>query len=206
MRPVRLALTAAMVAGILWIASLANATVGDFRLVTGTVVAPVEVSTERTLVIQGDDGVMYFAELAPAEAFPRVRVGERVSLLARESFQAGHLLFAQVVSRVLENEGAAPAALPTALVSGGPATDVLESPDVIVGVVDDLRGRALRLTNRRGYAIEVDVSAIDADFRRDLKPGDHVTIFAPTRVNGFPVASGILVDHTAAPAALPRQP
>lgn len=203
MRSLRVALAAAMVAGVLWMASLADAAPGDFRLITGTVVAPLEMSTERLVVIQGDDGVMHFAEFGAAESFSRVRAGERVQLLGREGFQAGHLLFAQVVRRDDAN-GSDGAALPTVVASDS-ARSVLESPDVVAGVVESLRGRSLAMTNRRGQRVNVDVSAIDADIRRDLKPGDQVTVFAPTRISGSPVASGILVDHTPAPSALPRQ-
>ncbi|MBI2203978.1 MAG: hypothetical protein HYU41_09025 [Candidatus Rokubacteria bacterium] len=204
MRSLRVALAAAMVAGVLWMASLADAAPGDFRLITGTVVAPLEMSTEPVVVVvQGDDGVMHFAEFGAAESFPRVRAGERVQMLGREGFQAGHLLFAQVVRRDDPN-GSDGAALP-AVVASDSARSILESPDVVVGVVESLRGRSLAMTNRRGQRVNVDVSAIDADIRRDLKPGDQVTVFAPTRISGSPVASGILVDHTPPPSALPRQ-
>lgn len=205
MRSVRLALAAAMVAGILRIATLADAAPGDFRLITGTVIAPLEMSTERIVVIQGDDGAMHFAEFGSAngDLLPRVRAGERVQLLGREGFQTGHLLFTQVIRREDPN-GANGAALP-AVVASDSTRAILDSPDVVVGVVDSVRGPSLAVTNRRGQRVTVDISAIDADIRRDLKPGDQVTVFAPTRISGSPIASGILVDHTAIPSALPRQ-
>jgi hypothetical protein len=203
MRSLSLALAAAMVAGTLGTASLAESGPGDFRLVTGTVVAPLDMaaSTERIVVIQGDDGTMHFAELGGTE-FPRVRSGERVQVLGRESFQAGHLIFAQVVRREDPN-GSGGAALPTAVASES-ARDVLQSPDIVAGLVESVRGPSLTLTSRRGQRVTVDVSAIDRDIRRELKPGDQVTVFAPNRVSGSPVASGILVDHSATPAASPR--
>ncbi len=205
MRSVRVALAAAMVAGILWIASVADAAPGDFRLITGTVIAPLEVSTERLVVIQGDDGAMHFAEFGSTygDFLPRVRAGERVQLLGREGFQTGHLLFTQVIRREDPN-GSDGAALPTVVASDS-ARAILDSPDVVVGVVDSVRGPSLAVTNRRGRRVNVDISAIDADIRRDLRPGDQVTVFAPTRISGSPIASGILVDHTASPSALPRQ-
>jgi hypothetical protein len=74
----------------------------------------------------------------------------------------------------------------------------------VVGLVESVREPSLTLTSRRGQRVNVDVSAIDRDIRRELKPGDRVTVFAPNRDSGSPVASGILVDHAATPAASPR--
>jgi hypothetical protein len=205
MRSLRIALTAAAVAAVLWTASFADAAPGDYRLVTGTIVWPLVVVSERTLVIQGDDGVTHFAELAPVEPVTRLRAGDRVSMVAREGFQPNQLLFAQLERRE-DGNGGAPAALPTAVASAGTTPDIRESPDVVIGVVTAVRGRALEVTTLRGARVAIDVSAIDPDIRRDLRPGDQVTVYAPVRVQGQPVASGILVDHSTAPAALPRQP
>lgn len=202
MPPLRVALAIALVASTFGFASLADAAPGDYRLLTGTIVWPADVTVERTVVIQSDDGVMHFAELAPAESFARARLGDRVSIIGREGFQPTQILFAQLGHR--EDTTVAPAALPTA-VAITPANDIRESNDVVIGVVESVAGRSLRLTNRQGHRIEVDVAAIDLGIRQDLRPGDAVTILAPTRVGGLPVASGILVDHAVAPAALPRQ-
>lgn len=205
MRSLRIALTAAAVGTVLWIASLADAAPGDYRLVTGTVVWPVQVVSERTIVISGDDGVTHFAELAPAESFSRLRAGDRVSLIAREGFQPNQLLFAQLQRREDADNGAAPAALPTSVATASSVPDIRDSLDVVIGVVESVNARGLSITNQRGNRVEVDVSRLDADIRRDLRPGDQVTVYAPVRVNGHPIASGILVDHSTSPAALPKQ-
>jgi hypothetical protein len=201
MPPLRVALAIAVVALTFGFASLAGAAPGDYRLMTGTIVWPADVTVERVIVIQGDDGVTHFAELAPAETFPRARVGDRVSIIGREGFQPTQILFAQLGHR---EDAPPPGALPLA-VALAPATDVRESPDLVIGTVDSVSGRTLRLTNRHGHRIDVDVAAIDLGLRQDLRPGDAVTIFAPTRISGLPVAAGILVDHAASPSALPRQ-
>lgn len=199
MPPLRLVIAIALVAAGFGFASLADAAPGDYRLLTGTVVWP-DVTFERTLVVQSDDGVMHFAELAMAESSPRTQVGDRVSIIGREGFRPTHILFAQLASR--EPTGSAPAALPVT-VAVTPVIDVRESPDIVTGTVESLAGRALRLTNRHGHRIEVDVAAIDPDVRQALRPGDAVTIYAPTRVTGLPVAAGIMVDHAPA-SAVPR--
>jgi hypothetical protein len=205
MRSLRIAVTVLAVVGGLWIAPLADAGVGDYRLVTGTIAWPLAVGGERTLVIHGDDGVMRFAELAPGESFRQLRAGDRVSVLGREGFKSDQLLFAQIERREDANDTSAPAALPTAVATTASGSDnIRESPDVVFGIVDSVQGRTLAVATPRGQRVQVDIAAIDADIRRDLRPGDQVTVFAPNRSSGMPVATGIMVDHSSAPAASPR--
>jgi hypothetical protein len=178
--------------------SVAGAAPGDHRLLTGTLISPADATAERTLVIQSEDGVIHFVELGFAESIALVRVGDRVSVIGREGFQPTHILFAHLAHR--EDIASAPPALPLA-VSIAPVTDVRESPDVVTGTVESVAGRTLRVTNRHGHRITVDVAAIDADIRGTLRPGDVVTVFAPTRISGLPVAAGIVVESGPAPAA-----
>lgn len=204
MRSLRIALTVLAVGGCLWIAPLADAAVGDYRLVTGTIAWPLAVSGERTIVIQGDDGAMHFAELAPGESFRQLRAGDRVSALGREGFKSDQLLFAQIERREDANDTSAPAALPTAVATAASEPDIRASRDVVFGIVDSVQGRSLSVTTPRGNRVQVDITAIDADIRRDLRPGDQVTVLAPNWTSGMAVAMGIMVDHTSAPAASPK--
>ena len=203
MRSMRVALTAAAVVACLWIASPAQAAVGDFRLVTGTIAWPLNVSGERTIVVQGEDGVMHFVELAPGESFRQLRAGDRVSLIGREGFKSDQLLFAQIERRE-DLSGGAPAALPTAVATAITPTDVLQSPDFVIGVVSRVHDNDLTVTTPRGNRVHVDIAAIDAEIRAILRPGDRVSVFAPNRAGGNPIASGILVDHAQSPAASPK--
>jgi hypothetical protein len=205
MRSFTIALTAGAIAAALSMASFADAAPGDYRVVTGTVVWPAQVVSERTIMIQGDDGGTYFAELASAETFSQLGAGDRVSLIAREGFQANQLLFAQTQPGPDVGRGVAPSALPGLAASATIVPDIRESPDVVVGVVVAVQVRGVSVITHRGNRVEVDVSKLDPDIRRDLRPGDPVTLYTPLRVNGQPVASGILVEHTAASSALPRQ-
>ena len=100
MRPMRAALVAAAaVAACVWIASSADAAVGDYRLVTGTVAWPIEVAGERTIIVQTDDGTTLFAELAAGESFRRLRAGDRVTVIGREVFKSDLLLCAMLERR-----------------------------------------------------------------------------------------------------------
>jgi hypothetical protein len=166
---------------------------------------PAQLVAERTIVIQGDDGVTSFAELAPSESFGQLRAGDRVRLIAREGFQPNHLLFVQIQPGAAAENGGAPASMPAAVASASVPADIRESPDVLIGVVDAVNPRALSLQTQRGARVEIDVTRLDADILRDLRPGDQVTVYAPMRVHGHPVASGIVVEHAQAPSALPRQ-
>ena len=171
-------------------ASVVDAGLGDYRLLTGTIMWPLDVTTDRTVVIQTDDGVTHFVEFAPTEVMPRVRVGDRVSLIGREGFQPTQILFAQFGHR--EEPVSSPAALPLAVVLA-PTADVRLSPDVVAGTVESVSGPSLRVINRHGHRIQVDVAAIDASILQDLRPGDGVVVYAPMRVSGLPVASGIML-------------
>ena len=100
--------------------------------------------------------------------------------------------------------GGAPAAQPPMFATAVTPSDVLQSGDFVVGVVSRVQGTALTVTTAQGNNVRIDIAAIDQDIRRDLRPGDSVKVYAPTRASGLPVASGILVDHSASPAASPR--
>ena len=199
---ITVSLAIAFLAATLGQAWPADAAPGDYRLLTGTIVWPAQVSADSTVVIQSDDGVMHFAELAPAEALVSARAGDRVSIIGREGFQPTQILFGQLAHR--DTTAAALPALPLAIAIT-PVTEVSESPDIVLGTVESVTGRSLRLINRYGHRIEVDVAAIDPGLRADVHPGDTVRVYAPTRISGLPIAAGIVVEHTAGPAALPRQ-
>jgi hypothetical protein len=185
-------------------ASSAGAGVGDYRLVTGTIAWPLEAGGERTVMIQTDDGTMLFAELAAGESVRRLRAGDHVSVVGREGFKSDQLLFAQIERREDPNTASAPAALPAAVATTITPGDVLQSGDFVVGVVNRVQGNALTVTTPRGTRVQVDIAAIDNDIRRDIRPGDQVKVYAPNRVSGQPVASGILIDHAASPSAFPK--
>ena len=54
--------------GLVLFATAAHAAPGDYRLLSGTLVWPQVLMTERLAVVKGDDGIMYFAELGSPSA------------------------------------------------------------------------------------------------------------------------------------------
>lgn len=194
------------------LAPAAHAAPGDYQLVHGTLVWPQVLMSERLAVVQGDDGVMYFAELASPEGLPKVQVGDRVAVVGREGLQHGQLTSASVT------RATAAAGRPTAGAgddgdpSASPATTTLSPPpgpsaaivpmvdgaEAIFGTVEILHGDTLTIATE-GRWVSVDVSRIEADVKAACTRGRQVSVLA-YGANGRLVATGVVIDHGAATA------
>jgi hypothetical protein len=189
------------------LASAAHAAPGDYQLVSGTLVWPRVLMSERLAVVQGDDGVTYFAELASPEGLPKVQVGDRVAVVGREGLQRGQLTSASV-SRATSAAGrpaagaagdSEPSASPAATTLSprpGPSAAIVpmvDGAEAIFGTVEVVNGDTLTIATE-GRWVSVDLARIDADVKGALERGSQVRVLAHG-ANGRLVAHGLVIDH-----------
>ncbi len=191
-----------VILGVGFFATAAHAAPGDYHLLSGTLVWPQVLMTERLAVVRGDDGITYFAELGSPEGLPHVKAGDRVAVVGREGIEPGQLTTATVTpvppGVATPNEGNDPSASPStsrvpapgpapAVVTLGPSTESISGHGVL------LNGDTLTLT-ANGQWISVDVSRIDQDVKAALLEGQPVRVLAE-RTDGHLVAQGIVIEH-----------
>jgi hypothetical protein len=202
----------ALVAVVL-LTGVAQAAPGDYRIVSGTLVWPQFLTDEGLVVVRGDDGVTYFAELLGPEGLPSVRVGDRVAVVGRDAMQPGQLVSARV-SPIADGgasstiDGGYPSASPAQATSARrpPPSGVVPlegTAQAIFGTVDSLTGSMLNVV-ADGQPVSVDVSAIDADVRSRLVSGQGVRVLAVAGA-GRLVAQGVVLEPRTAPTAPARQ-
>jgi hypothetical protein len=190
---------------------------GEPRVVRGTV-AWVAAGDSPFIVVTGDDGRHYVADLAGAQwRGDRVAPGDRVSVAGVEGARPWHMsaLVAGSGDSALAALSAAPgspSASSAASPSASPATTApARPPDAsapvprswrrIEGTVDSLTDTTLRLREAGGRTVAVDVSRLTGRAGGTLRLGDRATVFVVAEGDQRLVAVGFV---SAEPAASPR--
>jgi hypothetical protein len=214
-----------------WMAEVSVAAPGDQRVIQGTlvwpsVVTPAQGSPEGFIVVRGDDGRTYFADVVAAlHARPiTIQAGTRVEVVGVEGAKP------HVLTAVTVGSGSLPTGFPSALPreviaplpSPAPSEGSLPVPapvpptrdqappesrdrgapgQTLSGRVQSFSNGTLRLRTSDGRVVAVDMSAVHG--AEALHAGDEVTVVGrrdPQR--GF-VAGGFVQEVPA--SALPRQ-
>jgi hypothetical protein len=183
----------AVLAVLLLATATTSAAPGDQRVIQGTLVWPQELTAqrvaagERVVVVQGDLGTRYTANLTAATDVPApLQAGTRVVVVAREGQQS------EVTA--LRIQSSAPQA----------ARAAAEGRTVVRGSVTALSGSTLILTVPGGQSVAVDISGLEASAREILTAGRAVTLYGVVVNGALLAAQGIELDYT--PSALPRAP
>lgn len=165
----------ALGAALAAVAAPAEALLGDFRLVTGTVMLwPADADGFRVAVVEGDDGDRYFVRATPFTALPAdVGPGARVAVVGREG--------------VVGTELTATSIHPHAALGPGRRLGAWRT---VSGVIESVAGASLVLQTASGR-IMVDTSALGAA-AVPIAPGRHVTIVGVADPSGRLVARGIV--------------
>lgn len=186
------------VAALVLVPLVAAAAPGDFRVIEGTLVVMPEAPSPPVARVDGDDGVTYYADLRGARWDPaRLRVGQRVALAGYEGARPD-----EITAAVLDASEGAPAAsvptAPSAAASPGTAAPAPREPaERAQGTVERIEGNELTLRTPGGTRVTADLSQIQADVRRTVRPGDQVTVFGRfTDGDRRLVANGFYVVHT----------
>jgi len=199
--------------GLLLIPHVALASPGDPRIVRGVLQWPSTLAREPFVVVRGDDGVDYVADVSTAQRRGErpVTAGARVSVVAVEGGRPyevtailiglGDAAIAGLTpAEASDAPSASPATAPPRPATGlpgqpGPAPLAPVAPrerwQRVEGTVGSLAGTELVLKTPAGAPMAVDVSRLSARVRRSLAPGDAVTVFVVSRETGL-VATGLV--------------
>jgi hypothetical protein len=186
---------------------------GDPRVIQGTLEWPSTVSTEPFVVVKGDDGRFYYADIGAAQRRTSAALtsGSRVALLGVEGARpyelAGIAIGAgDAASLGLTTAGSSgaspsasiPSAAPGPAPTPGPPAELMWRLD---GTVQSVAGSTVTLRTSDGRTPEVDVSRLSDKTLKALRPGDRVSLFGVPRKDRQLVANGYIQSE---PAASPR--
>jgi hypothetical protein len=200
--------------GLLLIPHVALAAPGDPRIVLGVLQWPSALGREPFVVVRGDDGVDYVADVSSAQRRGErpLTAGARVSVVAVEGGRPYEVAAILIGVGDAAIAGLTPPAEATDAPSASPATasprPVMRGPGQVgpaptapaaprerwqrvEGTVGSLAGTELVLKIPAGAPMAVDVSRLPARVRRSLAPGDAVTVFVVSRQSGL-VATGLV--------------
>jgi hypothetical protein len=183
---------------------------GDPRVVQGTLEWPASLSTEPFVVVRGEDGRLYYADISSAQrrATGALAAGSRMSIfgvegnrpheLAAVAFGAGE---ATGLGISLPGSQDAPAGtLPSPLPGSASATEAMWQ---VVGTVQSVSGTMVTIRTRDGQMQTVDASQLSVATLRSLRTGDRVSLFGAPRADRKLVANGYVASEVP-PAASPR--
>jgi hypothetical protein len=200
--------------GLLLIPHVALAAPGDPRIVRGVLQWPSTLAREPFVVVRGDNGVDYVADVSTAQRRGErpLTAGARVSVVAVEGGRpyevtailigVGDAAIAGLTppAEATEAPSASPATASPRPTTGGPGqpgpaplapVGPRERWQRVEGTVGSLAGTELVLKTPAGAPMAVDVSRLPARVRRSLAPGDAVTVFVVSRETGL-VATGLV--------------
>jgi hypothetical protein len=192
-------------------AGAAQATPGDPRVIQGTLEWPASLAAEPFIVVRGEDGRLYYADISAAQrrATGALAAGARVSILAVEgnrphelaavAFGAGE---AAGLGITLPGSASAPASsLPP------PVSTSASMPEPmwrLAGTVQSVSGTMVTLRTQDGQPQTVDASQLSVGTLRALRAGDRVTLFGVPRDDRRLIANGYVQSEGVQPAASPR--
>jgi hypothetical protein len=192
-------------------AGSAAAAPGDPRVVQGNLEWPATLSVEPFVVVRGEDGRLYYADISAAQrrATSTLTSGTRVSVLAIEGNRPHELVAvafgagdATGLGISLPGSPATPAGTPPSPLPG--SAEAAEPMWRLAGTVQSVSGTMVTLRTQNGQPQTVDASQLSVGTLRALRAGDRVTLFGVPRGDRKLVANGYMQSEGAPPAASPR--
>ena len=191
-------------------ATSAPASPGDPRVLQGTLEWPATVTNEPFVVLRGEDGRLYYADISVAQRRTpeAIRAGSRVAMLGVEGARPYEIAAIAVGSGDASSLGLAPTSPPSspsvsapsaALASATPA-DTMWRVD---GTVQAVTGTNVSLRTTSGRAVTIDLSQLNDKTLKALQPGDRVALFGVPRTDHKLVANGFIQSEMGSPAASP---
>jgi len=180
---------------------------GEPRVVQGTLEWPAAVSTQPFVVIRGDDGRMYYADIDSAQRRTpgQLAAGSRVAVLGIEGSRpyeiAGIAIGAGDAAALgLVPGGGSDPSAPVSSPSAAPAEDMWR----VDGTVETVNGSTVGLRGADGRTWSVDLSQLSESTWRSLRPGERISVFGAPRDDRRLIANGFIQGDGPAPAASPH--
>ena len=199
-------------------AGTALAAPGDPRVLQGTLEWPSTLSAEPFVVVRGDDGRLYYADLGSAQrrSDGALTAGSRVTVVGVEGTRPY-----EVAAMVIGIGDAAslgvplppamsPTSAPTGQASGAATPPALAAPSEpmwrVDGTVQFVAGKAVTLRTAEGGTATVDLSQLSESTLAAMRQGERVSLFGVPRSDHHLVANGCLQSEPVPPAASPPSP
>ena len=193
-------------------AGAADAAPGDPRVLQGTLEWPAIVANEPFVVMRGEDGRLYYADISAAQrrtADP-MRSGSRMAVLGVEGARPHEIAAIAVGAGDAASLGLSPApgttasvpsaSIPSAAIAPGPPPEQMWRVD---GTVQSVAGSRVTLRKSDAKTVTVDVSNLSDQTLAALRPGDRVSLFGVPRKDHRLVANGYIQSEGAPPSASP---
>ena len=180
---------------------------GEPRVVQGSLEWPSAVSSQPFVVIRGDDGRVYYADIGSAQRRTpgQLAAGTRVAVLGIEGARPYEIAVIAIGAGDASALGLVPggSAEPAASIASGsapPAEDMWR----VEGIVETVNGATVGLRGADGRTRTVDLSQLSEGTWRALRPGERITVFGPPRDDRRLIANGFIQAEAPTPAASPR--
>ena len=193
-------------------AGTAAAAPGDPRVLQGTLEWPATVGTEPFVVMRAEDGRLYYTDISAAQrrtADP-IRSGARMAVLGVEGSRPYEIAAIAIGAGDAASLGLTPsgtttasapsASIPSTAVTPGPPSESMWRLD---GTVQSVAGTNVTLRKSDARTVTVDLSQLNAETLRALRPGDRVALFGVPRKDRRLVANGYIQSEGAEPSASP---
>ena len=191
-------------------AGAAVAATGDPRVLQGTLEWPATVTSEPFVVMRGDDGKLYYADISVAQRRTPdpLRAGSRMAVLGVEGSRPYEIAAIAIGAGDATSLGVTPsgspstpsASIPSTALTPGPPSEPMWRMD---GTVQSVAGTTITLRTTAGRTASVDVSLLDEKTRQALRTGDRVSLFGVPRKDRRLVANGFIQSDAGSPAASP---
>ena len=191
-------------------AGAAVAAPGDPRVLQGTLEWSATVTSEPFVVMRGDDGKLYYADISVAQRRTPdpLRAGSRMAVLGVEGSRPYEIAAIAVGAGDATSLGVTPSGSPSTPSASIPSTALTPGPPAepmwrMDGTVQSVAGTTITLRTTAGRTASVDVSLLDEKTRQALRTGDRVSLFGVPRKDRRLVANGFIQSDAGSPAASP---
>jgi hypothetical protein len=184
---------------------------GDPRVVQGTLEWPSSLGTEPFVVIRGDDGRLYYADIASGQkrTTGSLGSGSRVAVLGVEGNRSHEIAAIAYGAGDAASLGLAlpSAPPPSASPAAGPSIVASSPPEPmwrLDGTVQRIADHTVAVRTQDGQTHSVDMSRLSETTIRALKPGDRISLFGVPQRDRRLVANGFIQSEPSPPSASPR--
>ncbi|HEU5194748.1 MAG TPA: hypothetical protein VFW70_08410 [Methylomirabilota bacterium] len=192
-------------------AGAAAAAPGEPRVLQGTLEWPATVANEPFVVLRGEDGRLYYADISGAQRRTPdpMRSGSRIAVLGVEGARAHEIAAIAVGAGDATSLGLTPPGSMASLPSGSlPSTAVAPGPPAesfwrLDGTVQSVSGTTVTVRKADGATQAVDASPLNVRTLRALRPGDRVSFFGVPRTDRRLIANGYIQSEAPSPSASP---
>jgi hypothetical protein len=180
----------------------------------GTLVWPATVTNEPFVVLRGEDGRLYYADISVAQRRTPdpMTSGSRVATVGVEGARPYEVAVIAIGAGDATSLGFGPsgttASVPSAPSASIPSTAVTPGPPPepmwrLDGTVQSVAGTAVTLRKADGKTVTLDASQLNETTLHSLRPGDRVSFFGVPRKDRRLIANGYIQSEAPSPSASP---